>query len=395
MKFRAGIKTKVVFIAISVLAQFISLVANWMIFRDMEQKVISELAYILSYNSIFAVVVFFRNDVRLTVQRDVESAKATKDLAVLFFLITCSIYYAFLVIIKVTSPLLVLTLAGMQALVLLSNSVLTFFSDWAGLASVKIVYSLSLLLLVYFNFSYSYTSYLLTVAAASIPPLIMAVILRYPFFLSFHYSKVVSRFSYDKKEVLQFGLSSTPLSFLNSYVLQGPIFLLGGNPKLLASYFLFNKFIVTPLAATISPLTSIWTRRFVKKEGLSPYYSKLFRCFIVVGVMLYFIMMLTAFIYEASFQAQLSSYLYWFLVFYTPTAFWQIWVSSMSNVIPAQKSLQLEVRWKLPAFILIFILVRLDVFMDIGNVTTIVLLSILYFLLYTAFYQTFRGLFRG
>ena len=186
-------------------------------------------------------------------------------------------------------------------------------------------------------------------------------------------------------KIYNFIFISSPMTFLNSNIQQFPIFFLSNfsNQMVIYYFFIFNKFILSPMSLIFSPLSQILTKEFslinfnILKCKIKLALKNLLKALPVILVIFFiWILFLNNFLKIKSLNTFIiiSSIL-------LPVYIYINFVSIISNIIPITGKVQYEVYWKLPASIFLS-LILIPNFNNLDIYSVYIIISVVMFLIY-------------
>lgn len=205
---------------------------------------------------------------------------------------------------------------------------------------------------------------------------------------------VTFKSDYDRAKM--YLILSTPMTFLNSYILQFPVFFLSslGNTILVYYYFLFSKFVMAPLSLISNPVSQILLKEFTTMT----YKEILFRSKNFFVLMLKFsplvIILFILFIYILSYFFKINGLLDFLIItsFLIPVYLIVYFISALSGVIPTTGKIEYESYWKLPSAILIYFICNLNLSFSNSIFTPFIFLSIVILTIYFFYFYLIRKL---
>ena len=182
--------------------------------------------------------------------------------------------------------------------------------------------------------------------------------------LSFFISNNIKSFLVSNWNTLrQYIFISTPLTFLNSTILQFPVLYLEKIESEIGLfyYFLYLRFIVSPISLAMNPLSQILLRSF-SKINLNKIWQKILtfiknKYFIILSIFFLFIIYISGLTYLIIPSENKLIFLIISLIL-LPSTLFSSFISALSNVIPSTGKLYYEAYWKVPVFIFVILILN-------------------------------------
>jgi hypothetical protein len=402
LKYLGENKSKLGYLLIIVLSQLLNMLTTLYYLPRTDLDSISQFTLFSSLSSMVLSVLFFRLDILLVVEMNIFKRMRYVSYLLVYFLFL--ILFSCLLGLFVQIEVFVIDLNLVYvfwAVTLLVQSMLQFFNAIANSFAKYIYIALNsmfvtIILSVYY-FYFDNFDLIVLFKGIFFSHFLVSVfnvfISRRFLFLALK-QLTISGFRNLRADWLVFKnyfFLSTPMTFLNSYIQQFPVFYLGavGDPMFLYYFFLYSKFVQAPLSLVFNPLSQILLKEFSITSFDKILVSMKKWLLILLKLIPVFMFISWVYINALSFFVEIVDLsVFVFVVFILlPSNLFVSLVSLYSNVIPTTGKLEYEVFWKLPVALFLFLIVKIQIgffqnfyihILFISSVTTLVYLYYYY-----------------
>lgn len=374
-KFISKRKSEGSYFLYNILAQLLNIVVVSIYISKSNKSDISDLVILNTYGSFVLNIFFLRNEQLIVSSKTFTEAKYRIIISIIAMLFISAIivlfYYLDLIqlitgLSSIVIPIVFLILLSLQGLFLLLSSISNFARLYSKIGLSTLIGVISSIVFFTAFETLDLNKILLGLVINQLIAcffLLFQIIKSHPFLFSkLSIDELKSVFL--KKNTIEFSFLGTPLSFLNTTIIQFPVLFLAGtkNEELLFLYFIFQKFIQAPLSLIFNPLSQILHKEFstisAKSIGklIRKWYYRLFRYypFVIPLSTIYFTFLGRLNEYPNLFYLNISFQILLFancILYLT---------SSFSTVILSKGAMKYELLWKIPSYAFILTLLQFN-----------------------------------
>jgi hypothetical protein len=396
LKYLGENKSKLGFLLIMALSQVLNMLITLYYLPRTDLDSLSQFTWFSSLSSMVLSVLFFRLDILLVVEMNIYKRMRYISYLLVYFLFLIFISCLLGLFVQIEVFVIDLNLSYvLWVMILLVQAMLQFFNAIANsFAKYKFIAFNSMLvtiILSVYYFCFDNFDVIILFKGIFFSQLFVGIfnilISRNLLFLALKQLTISGfrKLSADWLVLKNYFFLSTPMTFLNSYIQQFPVFYLGalGESMFLYYFFLYSKFILAPMSLVSNPLSQILTKEF----SITSFDKILVSMKKWLLILLKYIpvIMFISWVYVNSlgfFVEIVDLSVFVFVVFILlPSNLFVSLVSLYSVVIPSTGELKYELYWKFPVALFLFSIVKMQIgvfdnfylhFLFISSVTTLV-----------------------
>jgi hypothetical protein len=400
-------KSKIGYLLIMSFSQMLNMLTTLYYSQRTDLDSISQFTWLSSISSMVLSVLFFRLDVLLVVERNIHKRMRYISYLLVYFLFLMFLSFVlvlfgqldvFVIDLNFAYVYWVLTLL-IQGMLQFINAISNAFAKYIYIALNNLF--ITIILSAYY-FYFDNFDIIILFKGIFFSQLIVGVvnllILRRLLFITLK-NLAISGFRNLRSDWLvlkKYFFMSTPMTFLNSYIQQFPVFYLRAldEPMFLYYFFLYSKFILAPLSLILNPLSQVLLKEFsiISYDKIRLSMKKSF----LILLKLIPVIMLISWVYVNTLGyfveiVDLSVFIF-VIIILLPSNLFASFVSMYSVVIPSTGKLEYEVYWKLPVALFLFLMVKIQTFVPYNFYTHLLCVSSLTTLVYIYYYYLLRRL---